>query len=408
MRQKIFSWLPPGYRYFKQESIIRLPKPWLSEIHLKSADSGREKFQGAGLTAAWFDEEPKGIPGEEIFGEVYARRKPGVPLRIFMTFTPLQGLSWSYRRLWDEKSLERYPGVETFLFDLHDCSVSLGGFLTDEEISTIEGGYSEWEREARVHGKYFATGSPYFSPRRIQETRDKCEVGKKHSIELNIEAFTPVVKEDESGKLVLYRPPARGRDYICGIDSAGGVGRDSSVAVVFDAEDKAIVAQYASNTIQPDLFATTVCLPLGLHYNNALLVVETNGEYGGMVLSNLKARYPNLFMRQEWDKIALEYKNEYGFRTTERTRGRVFATLAKYLREGTWTPTVDLLMEMAQMNIDPSTNRVDHPDGCHDDIVMAAGIALAVMDENPVVKLPNWRRFVTHASGPQELKWMAY
>ena len=43
---------------------------------------------------------PKGSQGEDIFGEVYARRAPGIPLRIFMTFTPLQGMSWSWRRLW--------------------------------------------------------------------------------------------------------------------------------------------------------------------------------------------------------------------------------------------------------------------------------------------------------------------
>ena len=69
MRQKIFSMLPPGYRWFKQESIIRLPKPWGSEIHLKSADAGREKFQGAGLQAAWFDEEPKGSKRQASNGE---------------------------------------------------------------------------------------------------------------------------------------------------------------------------------------------------------------------------------------------------------------------------------------------------------------------------------------------------
>ena len=39
MRQKVFSMLPPGFRYFKQESIVVLPKPWSSEIHFKSADS---------------------------------------------------------------------------------------------------------------------------------------------------------------------------------------------------------------------------------------------------------------------------------------------------------------------------------------------------------------------------------
>lgn len=407
MRQKIFSMLPPGYRYFKQESIIRLPKPWGSEIHLKSADAGREKFQGAGLLAAWFDEEPKGIPGEEIFGEVYARRSPGVPLNIYMTFTPLHGISWAWRRLWNKESKERFPGVETFRFELYDCSISHGGYLSDEEIKTIEAGYSQWEREARVHGKFIFSGSPYFSPKAIQETRQKCERGKSCSISMQVSSYSPKVREDDAGKLLVFRPPVPGRSYIIGVDCAAGIGRDASTCVVFDREDKAVVAEYHDNEIDPDVFGADRVLPLGLHYNSALLVVETNGEYGGAVLSTIKGRYGNLFVRQEWDKVAMEYRNEYGFRTTLKTRGRIFATLSKYLREQEWTPSASLLDEMAMMTVEPD-GKVDHPDGAHDDRVIAAGIALTVMEENPHIKDRHWSKCRVNVSGPKELAWMGY
>ena len=405
MRQKIFSMLPPGYKFFKQESIIRLPKPWGSEIHLKSADSGREKFQGAGLLAAWFDEEPKGLAGEEIFGEVYARRAPGVPLRIFMTFTPLQGLSWSYRRLWNPESTERYPGVETFYFDLHDCSKALGGFLTDGEIETIEQGYPEWEREARVHGRYMHIGGHcYFDYPLLQKAELKGEPGKTYKI-----SFAPpnraTLSEDPAGPLVVYRPPAPGRKYICGVDTAAGIGRDFSVASVWDREDLALCAQWRSNRVDPDLFGSEGVLPLGYHYNTALLVVETNGEHGGTVVSQLKGRYPNIWLRMEWDKAKGGYTKSYGFRTDSRTRGRLFDAVKRALREDEWNPSKELVQEMKGI-IGDVDGRPDHLEGTHDDQVVAAGLALCVNYESPAVKLPPWHRMKTAVSGPRELQWM--
>jgi phage terminase large subunit-like protein len=406
MRQKIFASLPPGYKYYKQEGIIRLPKPWSSEIHVKSCDAGREKFQGAGILAAWFDEEPKGLPGEEIFGEVYARRAPGVPLRIFMTFTPLQGLSWSYRRLWNQESEERYPGVETFLFDLHDCSKALGGFLTDEEIETIEMGYNEWEREARVHGKYtIMGGTPFFSPKAIAEQTKKCVPGKRFKISCG-PGQSPILEEHDSGPLTIYRPPAEGRHYIIGVDPAGGVGRDASVASVWDREDLSLVAEWYSNRIHPDLFASDSLLPLGAYYRQALMVVETNGEHGGTVVSNLKGRYSNLYMRQEWDKIDMKYVNEYGFRTTNRTRGRILDALSKSLREAAWSPNDRILREMMTIVL-KEDGKAEHMDGCNDDAAFAAGIALAVNYESPRPMFKPWSHYRTHIGGAEELQWMA-
>ena len=405
LRQKLFAMLPKGFRYYKQESIVRLPKPWGSEIHIKSADSGRDKFQGAGLTACWIDEEPKGLSGEEIFGEIYARRAPGIPLQIFMTFTPLQGLSWSYRRLWNPQSLERYPGVETFYFDLHDCSKAHGGFLTDNEIETIELGYPEWERQARVHGQYMHIGGHcYFDYGLMQKAELKGEVGKQYKI-----SFAPparaMLTEDPAGPLTIYRPPAPGRKYVMGVDTAGGIGRDFSVASVWDRDDLGKVAQWRSNRVDPDLFGAEGVLPLGFHYNTALVVVETNGEHGGTVISQLKGRYPNIWLRMEWDKARGGYTKNYGFRTDTRTRGRLFDAVKRALREDEWNPSKELIQEMKAVIADQD-GRPDHLEGTHDDQVVAAGLALCVNYESPSVKLPPWARMKSVVTGPRELQWM--
>lgn len=404
MRQKIFSMLPPGYRFYKQESIIRLPKPWSSEIHLKSADAGREKFQGAGLLAAWFDEEPKGSQGEDIFGEVYARRAPGVPLRIFMTFTPLQGLSWSYRRLWNEKSETRYPNVETFIFDLHDCSKAHGGFLSDEEIHLIESGYSDWEREARVHGRYSIIGGRnFYSAAAIEGARKRCEKGKRYSIRLT--GQQQEVTESDTGDLQIRRQPASGHRYVIGVDSSGGIRRDFSVAQVWDRDEKVCVATLRTNSTPPDQFADKV-VALGRYYKYGLLVPETNGEHGGSVLAGIRARhYPHIYQRQEWDKVRMEYRDEYGFRTTSRTRNRIFDSVKKWLADDTVIFSDETLKECEMICVDDD-GRPDHLDGEHDDCVVADGVSVTIIDDNPTPKMKPWSHYRTVVTGPREIQWM--
>lgn len=62
-----------------------------SRLSFKSADQGREKFQGASLDFVWFDEEPPKDIYEECLMRVLDRKGD-----LFCTMTPLKGLSWVY------------------------------------------------------------------------------------------------------------------------------------------------------------------------------------------------------------------------------------------------------------------------------------------------------------------------
>ena len=67
----------------------------ISKIGFKTAEMGREKFQGASLDYVWFDEEPP----EDIYDECRMRvidRKGD----IFGTMTPLKGLTFVYNRIY--------------------------------------------------------------------------------------------------------------------------------------------------------------------------------------------------------------------------------------------------------------------------------------------------------------------
>jgi phage terminase large subunit-like protein len=110
----------------------------VSTIAFKSYISGRERFQGETLQWAWLDEECD----VEIFTEVLTRLNIGQgPL--WMTFTPLLGVSEVVRRFVVEKSEDRR--VITMTLDDVD-------HYTDEEKKKIEASYPEHEREARARG----------------------------------------------------------------------------------------------------------------------------------------------------------------------------------------------------------------------------------------------------------------
>lgn len=74
-----------------------------SLIGPKSYLSGREKFQGETLDGVWFDEEPPA----DIYTEGLTRTNVGAN-PVWMTFTPLLGMSEVVRRFLQQKSPDRH------------------------------------------------------------------------------------------------------------------------------------------------------------------------------------------------------------------------------------------------------------------------------------------------------------
>jgi phage terminase large subunit-like protein len=109
-----------------------------SQLTFKSAEQGREKFQGESLDLVWVDEEPE----MDVYAECLARltARDGI---LFMTFTPLKGLSSVARRFFTETS----PDRGMVRMELEDAP-----HIAPEKRQQIIDGYNEWERDARVRG----------------------------------------------------------------------------------------------------------------------------------------------------------------------------------------------------------------------------------------------------------------
>lgn len=110
----------------------------VSTLGFKSYDQGREKWQGETLDVIWFDEEPP----ESIYTEGLTRTN-ATGGKVYMTFTPLKGMSRVVRRFLRENS----PSRTVVTFTIHDVE-----HLTEAQKDEIIAAYPEHEREARTLG----------------------------------------------------------------------------------------------------------------------------------------------------------------------------------------------------------------------------------------------------------------
>ena len=135
--------------------VIRNVFGGLSKIGFKSADQGREKFQGASLDYVWFDEEPPFDIYEECKMRVLDKKGD-----LFGTMTPLKGLTWVY----DEIYLNAGGSDEVFYVQMEWAD---NPFLDEKEIARLTASMSKESLEARRYGKFRAEGGlvyPEFDP----------------------------------------------------------------------------------------------------------------------------------------------------------------------------------------------------------------------------------------------------
>lgn len=109
-----------------------------STIGLKSYVQGREKWQGETLDWLWFDEEPPADIYTEGLTRTNVTQGP-----VFLTFTPLLGMSEVVRRFLLEKSVDRHITTMT----LEDAE-----HFTEEQRRQIIASYPAHERDARTKG----------------------------------------------------------------------------------------------------------------------------------------------------------------------------------------------------------------------------------------------------------------
>lgn len=406
MQQKISEMLPrnpdgsPKWKWYKQEHLFELENG--SRIALKSQKEGESSLLAERCRAIWIDEAMGGERGAENFGELQARGLPDEPLDMIFTLTPKLdiGLDWMRRKLWCEPGQEPHEdfiqGTSCTRFELTDCLISNGGFLTPEYVARREETVDPDEREARILGLWTPfLNRPAFSFKFLMQCMERAP--QSRSIRWKTLGLGRYAPEDcDGGPNRLQRERESAHTYIAAWDPSSGLGKghDPSAFVVYDRHDLCQVFHATSVDMGPDQFFREIVLPAIHYYNSALLIIESNGQGGGAAVQAARdSEYFNIYQQKSFLKASGGYQDKLGWNTNDQSRGLMIDALQRALKENKWTPSRDLLEEMSHVmkKMQPSGRvRIEHADGFHDDLTMASGIALAVHYEEPVYEWPDF------------------
>lgn len=172
--------------------------------------------------------------------------------------------------------------------------------------------------------------------------------------------------------------PREGGRYAIGADVAAGVGKDSSVAEVFDVDRDEQVGEWASNRCEPDIFAIHIA-ELGRRFNNAYVGVESN-NHGILTVSELKHLYPNELLYYADGKTGATKSDAVmrlagmGVKTSRRSKPYIIGALRKALASGTKIYSPLLVSELASF-VEHEDGTMGAQEGAHDDCVVAAALA---------------------------------
>lgn len=125
--------------YFKNGSIITC----------KSADSGREKFQGASVDLVWIDEEPE----EDVYDECY-QRTADCAGKILVTLTPLTDVASGIQKPWVyDLWLEMKGGSDDIRF-VQLSTLNNPSVPEEEKTRLIKKWAGHYEERARLYGEF--------------------------------------------------------------------------------------------------------------------------------------------------------------------------------------------------------------------------------------------------------------
>lgn len=194
---------------------------------------------------------------------------------------------------------------------------------------------------------------------------------------------------DEKGPLSIWKQPEDGSQYFISADVAKGVeGGDYSAAFVIDRSSWEVVAKWYGR-IEPLEFGKAL-YGLGLYYKTAKIAVEVwPGPGSGTGAKLVELGYPKtrLYRRLQWDGEKHVENAEVGWVTDSRSRHDLISALQDAVsRKRILVRDLHALDEMRNF-VRNEKGRFEARSGCHDDQVVALGIACFCMVHDPVAEM---------------------
>ena len=173
------------------------------------------------------------------------------------------------------------------------------------------------------------------------------------------------------GALEIWLPPARGREYILGVDSAGGGSEGDFAAVQVIERSTGMQCAELRERLHP-LDLARVAAALAREYRGALLAVERN-NHGSAVLAYLDSRegYERVYAR---NGVA-------GWLTTAGNKPGMVSRIGALLEEQTGLFASRRLLGECRAFVSRENGSTGAAPGAHDDCLMAMAVAQAVRAE---------------------------
>ncbi len=269
---------------------------------------------------------------------------------------------------------ESLTAYEQMLWNDHGCTL--------EQINWYRMKLAEYPKAELMHAEFPTTPIEAFV------SSDANVFSNKDIDELRKHCCTPVLCDiPECVRFEMWAGPEASGSYIVTVDVGGRSSKaDFSVISVLRAgEFPEVVAQWRGHT-DHDLLAKRA-IALARHYNEALLVIESNtletadeSSVSSMVLYRVANEYPMVYRRpRRVDGISSG--SGIGFHTNRHTKALVIDKLISAVRQGSY-------IERDQRACDELATYCRLPNGsyaarrgCHDDILMTRAIALYILDE---------------------------
>jgi hypothetical protein len=327
----------------------------------------------------------------EIFTQNWLSRNKITPQLSQVQFLP-HFYNWQYDDMEMKKIYENVPTSSMDICEIDWAEYQKEHDLTDKEITYYYmkwlqfGGKNSPEAIKRLMQEYpttqeeafLSTGQMYFPTAKVALQLQICQPGIKGELS-NSEKAEVIFNPYTGGNLEVFSMPERGCRYIIGGDTSEGLAHgDAQVLYVINHKTEECAAIYRSQ-VSPDELATEA-YKLGKFYNWALMGVEVNKD--GLWVNDAleKMGYINLYYRKVFDDITQKVTKFFGWKTTSATRPFCLAALkAVFFRKDKGFPA-PLLNEMLTFvrNIKGKPEAMDKK---HDDVIMAAAIGYAILQE---------------------------
>jgi len=199
--------------------------------------------------------------------------------------------------------------------------------------------------------------------------------------QVELQLFKPY-KSFHGGQAKFFFPRVPGRRYVIGADTAQGESisekeTDNCAAVVLDVETAREEAAYCA-CVRPEDFAWDLA-DIGKYYNDALIMVERNGQGGTTILTLAgECRYSGVMKTKEWLKRDRKQMVEFdGFSTNVRTRPIALNLVNRWMKDDPQLIyDLDFINE-AMVFVRNEKGIPKATPGAHDDRVMARAFAHA-------------------------------